>query len=77
MLIEDTDTISFEEQIAKLGFYANVYSPNYSLVTAALIAKCHQHNMRIIPWTVNDKATIEKLKALGVDGIISDYPNLF
>ncbi len=77
MLIEDTDKISFEDQVKKLGFYANVYSPHYSLVTAALIEKCHQHNMRIIPWTVNDKATIEKLKALGVDGIISDYPDLF
>lgn len=77
MLIEDTDQISFEAQIKKLGFYANVYSPHYSLVTAALIEKCHQHNMRIIPWTVNDITSIEKLKAMGVDGIISDYPNLY
>ena len=77
MLIEDTDKISFEAQIKKLGFYANVYSPHYSLVDAALVEKCHQNKMRIIPWTVNNKASIEKLKALGVDGIISDYPNLF
>jgi glycerophosphoryl diester phosphodiesterase len=27
--------------------------------------------------TVNDKKEIDRLKALGVDGIISDYPNLF
>jgi glycerophosphoryl diester phosphodiesterase len=33
--------------------------------------------MKIIPWTVNDKETIEKLEKMGVDGIISDYPNLF
>jgi glycerophosphoryl diester phosphodiesterase len=26
---------------------------------------------------VNDKAKMAELKALGVDGIISDYPNLF
>lgn len=77
MLIEDTDKISFEEQVKKLGFYANVYSPHYSLVTPALVKKCHENNMRIIPWTVNDKAGMVKLKALGVDGIISDYPNLF
>ena len=31
----------------------------------------------MIPWTVNEKATIDSLKQMGVDGIISDYPNLF
>ena len=33
--------------------------------------------MKVIPWTVNSKKEIEQLKALGVDGIITDYPNLF
>jgi glycerophosphoryl diester phosphodiesterase len=31
----------------------------------------------VIPWTVNDKTRIEELKEMGVDGVISDYPNLF
>ncbi len=77
MLIEENDKGSFDEQLNKLGFTANVYSPHFSLVNADLIKKCHDKNMRIIPWTVNDKSTIEKLKSLGVDGIISDFPNLF
>lgn len=77
MLVEDTDRISFEDQINKLGFTANVYSPHYLLVTEELITKCHAQNMRIIPWTVNEKAAIDRLTKLGVDGIISDYPNLF
>ncbi len=77
MLIEDFDKIPFEDQIKKLGFTANIYSPHFSLVTEQLVQKCHAANMRIIPWTVNDKATIAKLKALKVDGIISDFPDLF
>jgi glycerophosphoryl diester phosphodiesterase len=77
MLIEEGDTNSFENQLRKLGFVANVYSPHYSLVTATLIKQCHDKNMRIIPWTVNDKNEIVRLKAMGVDGIISDYPDLF
>jgi glycerophosphoryl diester phosphodiesterase len=33
--------------------------------------------MKVIVWTVNEKDQIEKMKELGVDGIISDYPDRF
>jgi glycerophosphoryl diester phosphodiesterase len=77
MLIEDYDKRSFEEQLKALGFTPAIYSPAYILATEAVIKKCHAQNIKIIPWTVNDKAKITALKNLGVDGIISDYPNLF
>jgi glycerophosphoryl diester phosphodiesterase len=77
MLIEDYDKRSFETQIAALGFIPTIYSPAYVLATEDVINKCHLQNIKIIPWTVNDKKEIERLKKLGVDGIISDYPNLF
>jgi glycerophosphoryl diester phosphodiesterase len=77
MLIEEDDKVPFEEQLKKLGFTASTYSPHYSLVTAGLVKQCHEKNMRLIPWTVNNKNEMERLKEMGVDGIISDYPNLF
>ena len=77
MLIEDFDKRSLEDQLKALGFTPTIYSPYYSLVNKDLLKRCHQQNIKIIPWTVNDKETIEKLKAMGVDGIITDYPNLF
>ena len=77
ILIEDADKTTFEEQLEKLGFTASIYSPHYSMVNEALVKKCHEKNMKIIPWTINDKKEIDNLKAMGVDGIISDYPNLF
>jgi glycerophosphoryl diester phosphodiesterase len=77
LLIEDFDKRSLEDQLKQLGFTPNVYSPEQSLVTKELLDKCHQQKIKVIPWTVNDKAKIAELKALGVDGIISDYPNLF
>ena len=77
MLIEDYDKRSFEDQIKALGFTPSIYSPAYVLATEVTIKKCHNQNIKIIPWTVHDKKEIERLKALGVDGIISDYPNLF
>lgn len=77
MLIEEDDKRSLEEQVKALGFTPTVYSPAYQLVTAKLVQKCHQQQMKIIPWTVNTKQEIEKLKTMGVDGIITDYPDLF
>ena len=67
---------SFEENMTDLGYKPFIISPNSRLVTQDFVNKCHQQNMKVIPWTVNNAEEIAKLKALGVDGIISDYPNL-
>jgi glycerophosphoryl diester phosphodiesterase len=75
-LIEDHDKRTLEEQLKVLGFKPTIYSPHYSLVNKELVDKCHTLQIKLIPWTVNDKAEIDKLKALGVDGIITDYPDL-
>ena len=77
LLIEDYDKRSLAEQLHALGYIPNVYSPEFSLVNKALVQQCHQRNMKLIPWTVNERNTIDKLVAMGVDGIITDYPDLF
>jgi glycerophosphoryl diester phosphodiesterase len=77
MLIEDFDKRGLDEQLKALGFIPTIYSPDYSLVNDELLKKCHQQKIKVIPWTVDDKPTIDRLKSMGVDGIISDYPNLF
>jgi glycerophosphoryl diester phosphodiesterase len=76
MLIETADKRSFRKQLADLGFVPYIYSPGFELVTPNLVNECHSRGIRIIPWTVNEKAKINTLKAMGVDGIISDYPDL-
>jgi len=77
MLIEDFDKRTLEEQLRDLGFTPTIYSPAYPLLHPPMIEKAHQLKMKVIPWTVNDKPTIERLKEMGVDGIITDYPDLF
>ena len=77
MLIEDFDKRGLDAQLKALGFAPDIYSPAYQLVNEELIKKCHEQHIKIIPWTVNDKAKIEELKKQGVDGIITDYPDLF
>lgn len=63
--------------LSKLTSLPDVYAPNYSLVDSVLVAEVHAKGMRIIPWTVNDYEEMIRLVGLGVDGIISDYPNYF
>lgn len=77
MLIEDSDDRDLEGQLKDLSYTPQVYSPNHTLVDDELIKQCHDRGMKIIPWTVNDKKQMRKLKKLGVDGIITDYPDLF
>ena len=76
MLVEDYDKRTLDQQLNSLGFTPTIYSPAHTLVNKELVDACHAKKIKIIPWTVNDTATIHKLKQLGVDGIISDYPNL-
>lgn len=68
--------IGFEENITKLGFNPTFYNPQQGLVNASLIKACHDRDILIAPWTVQTISEMKAMKALGVDGIITDYPNL-
>ena len=77
LLIEGYDKKPFALQLKDLGFIPSIYSPAHELVTPLLVKQCRDAGIQIIPWTVNDLATMKALKKMGVHGIISDYPNLF
>ena len=77
LLIEDSEEKPLDEQLKSLGFVPTIYSPNHTLVDKDLVKSIHSRGMLIIPWTVNDKKRIKKLRKMGVDGIITDFPNLF
>lgn len=64
-----------EINIEELGFYPDIYSPYHILVDRELVDFCDRHDMKLIPWTVNETWEMENLISLGVDGIISDYPD--
>ncbi len=73
-LIENED--SFDLNMAKLDFTPAIFSPYYLTVSQKLVRQCHRREMKIIPWTVNDVPSMRRLIRLGVDGIITDYPDL-
>lgn len=68
---------SLNDNLNKLTFKPANYSPNYQLVNQELVDQCHRLGIKLIVWTADTKTEIDRLKALGVDAIISNYPNLF
>lgn len=52
-----------------------IWSPNAASVTSALVGEAHALDLAVLPWTVNDPAEAARLIELGVDGLITDYPD--
>lgn len=53
-----------------------IWSPYFGDVTAALIAEAHDVGLRVVVWTVNRPEDMARMIELGVDGVISDRPDL-
>jgi glycerophosphoryl diester phosphodiesterase len=44
------------------------------LVTRALVDFAHRHDVQVHVWTINDEDEMQEMLALGVDGVMSDFP---
>jgi glycerophosphoryl diester phosphodiesterase len=64
-----------EDDLSKLGFKPNIYSPYYSSVDPDMVAKVHRLGMLILPWTVDEEKDMTALIQMGVDGIITNSPD--
>ena len=53
-----------------------IWSPFFRDMTPEMFQEAHALGLEVVVWTVNERADIDRMLALGVDGIISDYPNI-
>lgn len=74
VLLVDND-LGFDANLERLGFTPEVYSPHHRLVDEGLVRSVHEKDMKLIPWTINDPDEMRRLLDIGVDGIITDYPD--
>ncbi len=51
-----------------------IWSPQFNGLTPDLLKEAQGLGLKVIPWTVNEPNDIDRVIAMGVDGIISDYP---
>jgi len=65
------DMISYVNELE-----ANALNPNHKTISPVLVNDAHSNNVRIFPWTVNDAYRMQALYSMGVDGIITDFPDV-
>ena len=54
---------------------ARLWSPNFNDLSQAVLQRAREEGLRVIPWTVNELADMERLIDWGVDGLITDHPD--
>ena len=60
--------------VSALGFDA--ISPSHSILTPAMVTEAHAADLRVLPYTVDDEPTMRRLLEMGVDGLITNRPDL-
>ncbi len=67
---------TFAQSCQKLGFLPTIFSPFYKNISKKMVENAHKKGVKIMTWTVNEKADKMRLKNMGVDGIITDFPDI-
>lgn len=66
--------VSFEMLHIPVSY--NIKGVNLNLLTDSLLSDAHKRNMAVYYWTINDEDEMHKLIKMGVDGIMTDRPEL-
>lgn len=72
-LVENSDGL--EQDLGRLSFAPAIYSPQYTAADERLLKELRERGIDLVVWTVNEPKDIQRMLDLGVDGIISDYPD--
>jgi glycerophosphoryl diester phosphodiesterase len=71
--IDDFDA-SIPSAVSTLGFDA--ISPSHTILTPAMVAEAHDAGLRVLPYTVDAAPSMRWLVEIGVDGMITNRPDV-
>lgn len=62
------------ETLDELASYSSYINYSHDLLDGELVREIHKRNRKVMAWTVRNERDMERMKKLGVDGIITDFP---
>lgn len=74
LTIDNRDVTAIAGRVRDDGHVA--VNPWHAITNADYVTAAHEAGLAVYPWTVNDPERIEELAAWGVDGIITDVPDV-
>ncbi|MBM7693084.1 glycerophosphoryl diester phosphodiesterase [Peribacillus deserti] len=77
MLVKKHPAGLSNKKIKRISEFAQFINPKINMVNRRLIQRIHSFGLGVLVWTVRDKQAAEKLRHFGVEGLITDYPDLF
>ncbi len=63
-------------ELPGLARFADQINPPYADVTAEYVRRVHRLRMKVLAWTVDDPAAVRRLIGAGVDGVITNKPDI-
>ncbi len=70
------DSLTFSNRLAQLGFKPDIFTIDMAGVNSTLVNECSKKGIKLIPYIANNLSHMRTLINFGVDGLITDYPNL-
>ncbi|MGZ9869215.1 glycerophosphodiester phosphodiesterase [Priestia endophytica] len=74
-VLTSSSTDTTEQALQEFSTYADYFNPSYGIVTEDLVNQVHSLGMKIGSWTVRSQEAADFLLDVGVDAIITDYPD--
>jgi glycerophosphoryl diester phosphodiesterase len=72
--LDPRDFASVPRLVAAAG--CSIWSPSFRDISPAAVAEAHTLGLQVLPWTVNAEADMVRVIDMGVDGLITDYPDI-
>jgi glycerophosphoryl diester phosphodiesterase len=66
---------SYEQFMDRLNFIPEWLSPAWPIIDKDMVSRAHADGMKIVTWTVDEKEQMRKVIEMGVEAVISNYPD--
>ena len=73
ILVDSLNKINDAIKLAK-QINAVALNPNKNFITKEIVNKIQSNNIKVYPYTINTPRNIRRIRSMGVDAIITDYP---